>query len=97
MGIVEQLRQSADELAHWAAEAGKVGAARLEEVAARRRADSLLRDLGALVYAERTGEGPVDPEEVTRLVAAVQAEEARAGEAARRAEETARAATEPGP
>ena len=93
MGFLEQLRQSADELAHWAAEAGKVGAARLEELAARRRVDSLLRDLGALTYAERTGRGTPDAEaEVSRLVTAVEAEEQRAEAAARAAEETARAA-----
>jgi hypothetical protein len=100
VGFLEQMRQSADELAHWAAEAGKVGAARLEELAARRRADALLRDLGALTYAERTGRGPPDSEaEVTRLVAAVEAEERRADAAARTAEETARAAqaNAPGP
>ncbi len=100
MGFLEQMRQSADELAHWAAEAGKVGAARLEELAARRRADALLRDLGAVAYAERTGRGtPGSEAEVTRLVAAVEAEERRAEAAARTAEETARAARAdaPGP
>ena len=93
MGFLEQLRQSADELAHWAAEAGKVGAARLEELAARRRADSLLRELGALTYAERTGEGRPDAEaEVDRLVAAVADAEAKADAAAWAAEDIARAA-----
>ena len=92
MGFLEQLRQSADELAHWAAEAGKVGAARLEELAARRRVDSLLRELGALAYAEQTGRGRPDPAEVSNLVAAVQEAERRAEAAARHAEEVARAA-----
>ena len=92
MGFLEQLRQSADELAHWAAEAGKVGVARLEELAARRRVDSLLRELGALAYAEQTGQGTPDPAEVSNLVAAVQEAERRAEAAARHAEEVARAA-----
>ena len=93
MGFLEQLRQSADELAHWAAEAGKVGAARLEELAARRRVDSLLCQLGALTYAERTGEWRPDADaEVDRLVVAVAEAEARAEAAARVAEDIARAA-----
>jgi hypothetical protein len=97
VGLREQLRQSADELVHWAAEAGKVGVARLEELAARRRVDSLLRELGALAYAEQTGASTPDPAEVSRLVAAVQEAERRAEAAARHAEEVARAATAPRP
>jgi hypothetical protein len=90
--FLESLRQSADELASRAAELGRVGAARLEELAARRRVDSLLRQLGALVYAERAGRDAADPAEVSRLVDAVAAEEARAEAAACAAEEAARAA-----
>lgn len=93
MGFLESLRQSADELAQRAAEAGRVGAARLEEVAARRRVDSLLRDLGTVTYAEHTGRGtPDSADEVARLVAAVQAEETRAETAAQAAEEAMRTA-----
>jgi hypothetical protein len=96
VGFLESLRQSADELAQRAAEAGRVGAARLEELAARRRVDSLLRDLGAVTYAERTGRGTPESEaEVSRLVDAVQAEERRAEAAASAAEAAARAAAEP--
>jgi len=90
--FLESLRQSADELAQRAAELGRVGAARLEELAARRRVDSLLHQLGALVYAERVGRGTADPAEVSRLVDAVGVEEARAEAAAGAAEESARAA-----
>jgi hypothetical protein len=72
VGLREQLRQSADELVHWGAQAGKVGVARLEELSARRRVDSLLRELGALAYAEQLGKGTPDPAEVSRLVAALQ-------------------------
>ena len=94
MGFLESLRQSADELAERAVEAGRVGAARLEELAARRRVDALLRELGAVTYAERTGRGtPESAAEVPRLVAAVQAEERRAEAAAAAAEAAARAAS----
>ncbi len=93
MGFLEQLRQSADELAQRAAEAGRVGAARLEELAARRKVDSFLRDLGAVTYAEQTGRGtPESAAEVARLVAAVRAEEAKVETAARAAEEAMRTA-----
>jgi len=90
----ESLRQSADELAQRAAELGRVGAARLEELAARRRVDSHLRALGALVYAEQQGRGAPDPAEVSRLVEAIRTEEARAEAAARAAEDAARAAAD---
>ena len=93
MGLREQLRQSADELVHWGAQAGKVGVARLEELSARRRVDALLRELGALAYAEQTGQHPADKAEVARLVAALQDAEHRVEAAARHAEEVARAAT----
>ena len=95
MGLREQLRQSADELVHWGAQAGKVGVARLEELSARRRVDSLLRELGALAYAEQTGSTKADPAEVSRLVTALQDAERRAEAAALHAEEVARAATAP--
>jgi hypothetical protein len=94
--FLEQLRQSADELAQRAAEAGRVGAARLEELAARRRVDSLLRDLGAVTYAEESGRGaPESAAEVTRLVTAIQAQEHRAEAAASAAEAAAREAQAP--
>ena len=93
MGLREQLRQSADELVHWGAQAGKVGVARLEELSARRRVDSLLRELGALAYAEQTGQATADKAEVARLVAALQEAERKVEAAALHAEEVARAAT----
>jgi hypothetical protein len=93
VGFLDQLRQSADELAQRAAEAGRVGAARLEELAAHRRIDSLLRDLGAVTYAERSGRGtPELAAEVARLVTAIEAEERRAEDAAATAEAAAREA-----
>ena len=96
MGFLDQLRQSADELAQRAAEAGRVGAARLEELAARRRVDSLLRDLGAVTYAEQSGRGtPESTAEMERLVTAIEAEERRAEAAAAAAEAAAREAQSP--
>ena len=97
MGFLESLRQSTDELAQRAAEAGRVGAARLDEMAARRRVDALLRDLGAVTYEEQTGRGTPEPAaQVSRLVAAIQAEERRAEAAASAAEEAAAAARSDG-
>jgi hypothetical protein len=93
VGFLESLRQSADELAQRAAEAGRVGAARLEEVAARRRVEALLRELGTVTYAEHTGRGtPDSADQVARLVAAVRAEETRAETAAQAADEAMRTA-----
>jgi len=55
MPIFDKVKAQATQLAQKAQEAGKAGQSKIEEVQARRRADVMLRDLGAAVYAERSG------------------------------------------
>lgn len=55
MPLFDKVKAQAAELAQRAHEAGKAGQAKLDDVQARRRADGLLRDLGAAIFAQRSG------------------------------------------
>ena len=69
MALTDKLKAQAAQLAQKAQEAGKAGQAKFEEVQARRRADGLLRTLGAAVYAQHAGRGTEETSaEVTRLI-----------------------------
>ena len=54
MGLMDRVKAQATELAQKTQGTAK---AKLDEAQAKRRADALLRSLGAAVYAERTGRG----------------------------------------
>jgi hypothetical protein len=59
---------------------GQEGQDKLESAQAKKRADALLRDLGAAVYAERTGRGTVETvAETERLLAELRSHEAAQG------------------
>jgi hypothetical protein len=56
------------------------GKAKLDQVQALRRADDMLLNLGALVYADRTGRGSADNHaKVDKLIADLKAHEAETG------------------
>lgn len=55
MPLLDKVKKQAEQLAQKAQEAGRAGAARIEDVQAKRQFDSVLRDLGAAVYAQRSG------------------------------------------
>lgn len=76
MGLLDKVKAQATQVAGKAQEAGRAGQAKLEEAQARRRIDTLFRDLGEAVYAERTGSGTAGPDAVARLVEEIQAAEA---------------------
>src|SRR5262249_58634164 len=61
-------------------EAALQGKAKLDQAQAKRRADAMFRDLGAAVYAERTGRGGTDTaDKIERLVSALSQQEAEQG------------------
>src|SRR5262249_37446576 len=61
-------------------EAAQQGRAKMDQAQAKRRADAMFRDLGAAVYAERTGRGGTDTaDKIERLVNALQQQEAEQG------------------
>jgi len=78
MALMDKMKAQASQLAQKAQEAGKAGQAKLEDVQARRRADGLLRDLGAAVYAQRSGRSEGN-DEIDRLIGEIASHEAEHG------------------
>jgi hypothetical protein len=80
MGLMDKVRAQGTQLAQVAQDAAREGKVRLDQAQAKRRADALFRDLGAAVYAERTGRGTPDSQErIGRLVDALSRQEADQG------------------
>jgi hypothetical protein len=84
MGLMDRVKEQAAQVAQRTAqvtqEAAQQGKARLDQAQAKRRADAMFRDLGAAVYAERTGRGGTDTaDKIERLVSALKDQEADQG------------------
>ena len=80
MGLMDRVKEQAAQLGQKAQEAAVEGKAKLDQAQARRRADTLFRELGAAVYAERTGRGGTDTaDKVERLIKALSQQEAEQG------------------
>jgi hypothetical protein len=84
MGLMDRVREQAAMAAQRATQltqdAAQQGKARMDQAQAKRRADAMFRDLGAAVYAERTGRGGTDTaDKIERLVNALQQQEADQG------------------
>lgn len=84
MGLMDRFRDSAapvaQRLAQATQDAAHQGKAKLDQAQAKRRADAMFRDLGAAVYAERTGRGGTDTaDKIERLVKALSQQEAEQG------------------
>ena len=60
MGLMDRVKAQANQLAQMTQEAAQEGRARIDQAQAGRRGDALLRQLGALVLADRTGRGQAD-------------------------------------
>jgi hypothetical protein len=81
MGLMDKVKQQATQLAEKAQEGVQKGQAKVGEMQAKRHADALLRDLGAAVYADKTGRGDgATPGEIERLLAELRTHEAEHGE-----------------
>jgi hypothetical protein len=77
---MDKVRAQATQVAQKAQDAGRAGQAKLDQSQGKRRADALMRDLGAAVYAERTGRADPDTAvEIATLVGALTAHEAEYG------------------
>jgi hypothetical protein len=80
MGLMDKVKAQATVLAQKTQETAREGKAKFDQVQATRRADAMLRNLGAIVYAERTGRGTPDTQaQIDRLVADISAHEAANG------------------
>ena len=84
MGLIDRFREQAAQVAQRTAqvtqEAAQQGKVKFDQAQAKRRADAMFRDLGAAVYAERTGRGGTDTaDKIERLVKALSQQEAEQG------------------
>jgi hypothetical protein len=80
MGLMDKVKAQATVLAQKTQETVNEGKARLDQVQAQRGADVMLRNLGALVFAERTGRGTADTQaQVDKLVTDLSAYESANG------------------
>ena len=80
MGLMDRVKEQAAILAQKTQEAAQEGKIKLDQAHAKRRADAMFRELGAAVYAERTGRAGTDtPDKIERLVKALQEQEAGEG------------------
>ena len=80
MGLMDKVRAQGTQLAQMAQETAREGKVKLDQANAKRRADAMFRDLGATVYAERTGRGtPDSKDKIDRLVEALSRQEASQG------------------
>lgn len=84
MGLLDRMKEQAATATATATarakDAAQKGQAKLDAIQAARAADQLLRNLGAAIYAERTGRaGPDAEDSVERTLEALRAHEAEHG------------------
>ena len=80
MGFLDKVKQQAAQVGQKAQEGVKSGQEKVAEIQAKKRADALLRDLGAAVYAEKAGRGAGETAiEIERLVNELRSHEAEHG------------------
>jgi hypothetical protein len=80
MGLMDKVKAQATQLAQKTQEAAQEGKNKLDQAQATRRGDVLLRQLGAAVFAERTGRGTADTQStIDQLVSAISAHERENG------------------
>lgn len=74
MGFLDKAKEQATKVAHKAQEGVKVGQDKLEDAQTKRKVDGLMRDLGEIVYAQRTGTGSGEADaDIDRLVGEIRA------------------------
>lgn len=80
MGLMDKVKAQATQLAQKTQEAAQEGKAKLDQAQASRRGDMLLRQLGAAVFAERTGRGTADTQAtIDQLISTISAHERENG------------------
>jgi hypothetical protein len=80
MGLMDKVRAQATQIAQMTQETARDSKAKFDQAQANRRGDALLRNLGAVVYADRTGRGGEDTEaQIDKLISDISAHEAENG------------------
>lgn len=81
MGLLDKVKDAAQNATVAAKDAAAKGQAKLDGAQAKRAADGLLRDLGAAFYATKTGRATTTTDaDIDRLITALQAHEAEHGQ-----------------
>ena len=75
MGVIDVVKTQTNQVVQKGQQAAQVGQSKVEAALAKRKADSLLRELGTAVYAQKTGRG--DGAEVDRLIGELRSLEAQ--------------------
>jgi hypothetical protein len=90
MGLLDKVKEQASAATAAAKEAAAKGQSKLDEMQAKKAADSMLRDLGAVSYGSVVGrESPTSEADASRIVAALQEHETTHGEISLALESTA--------
>ncbi|HSR87177.1 MAG TPA: hypothetical protein VLM11_23595 [Streptosporangiaceae bacterium] len=77
---MDKVKAQANQLAQKTQVAAQEGKARIDQAQANRRGEALLRQLGAAVYADRTGHGTPDtPAKIDQLISDISAHERESG------------------
>jgi hypothetical protein len=80
MGLMDKVKEQATVLAQKTQDTARDSRAKLDQVQVKRRADAMLRDLGAAVYAERTGRSTTETDaKIDKLVSDLTAFETEHG------------------
>jgi hypothetical protein len=80
MGLMDKVKAQATQIAEKAQEAGKVGQAKLDALQSKRKADSLLEELGKITYEAHEGRGgPGDEARASDLIEQLRQYEAEYG------------------
>ncbi len=80
MGFMDKVKEVGNQAASSVNQAVNKGQAQFDQATSKRHSDALLRDLGALTYAQATGRGDGSTEaEIARITAELQAHEAGGG------------------
>jgi hypothetical protein len=94
MGLLDKMKDAAQTATVAAKDAAAKGQAKMNDAQAKKTADGMLRDLGAAVYATKTGRAtPTTDGDIDRLVASLQAHEEEHGQITLAPESTAAAPT----
>ena len=81
MGLLDKVKATAATATVAAKDAAAKGQAKLDEAQAKKAADGMLRDLGAAVYATKTGRAtPTTEAEIEKLMASLQTHESEHGQ-----------------
>jgi hypothetical protein len=80
MGLMDKVKTQAASATAMAKDAAQKGQAKIDAIQAKRAADVMLRNLGAVVYAQRTGRAATSADaDVERIVASLKEHESEHG------------------